>query len=69
MSIPYLHSLRLVCPQMGTWPTTQACALTGNQTRNLFVSQAGPQSSEPHQPGHYPLILINVALGLDLQGS
>ena len=22
--------LSLSCPQLGTWPTTQACALTGN---------------------------------------
>ena len=22
----------ITCPQLGTWPTTQACALTGNQT-------------------------------------
>ena len=22
--------LPLTCPQLGTWPTTQACALTGN---------------------------------------
>ena len=25
------------CPQLGTWPTTQACALTGNQTGDLTV--------------------------------
>ncbi|KAF6088460.1 hypothetical protein HJG60_008285 [Phyllostomus discolor] len=24
--------LPLECPQLGNWPTTQACALTGNQT-------------------------------------
>ena len=24
--------LSLVCPLLGTWPTTQACALTGNRT-------------------------------------
>ena len=24
--------LPLKCPQLGTWPTTQACALTGNRT-------------------------------------
>ena len=29
------------------WPTTQACALTENQTSN----QAGAQSTEAHQPG------------------
>ena len=27
----------LTCPLLGTWPTTQACALTGNQTSDLLV--------------------------------
>ena len=29
--------LPLVCPQMGTWPTTQACALIGNRTGDPLV--------------------------------
>ena len=29
--------LHLVCPPLGTWPATQACALTGNQTGNPLV--------------------------------
>ena len=29
--------LPLTCPQLGTWPTTQACALTGNQTGDPLV--------------------------------
>ena len=29
--------LPLACPQLGTWPATQACALTGNRTRDLLV--------------------------------
>ena len=29
--------LPLMCPLLGTWPTIQACALTGNQTRDLWV--------------------------------
>ena len=29
--------LPLVCPQMGTWPATQACALTGNLTSDPLV--------------------------------
>ena len=29
--------LPLKCPQVGTWPATQACALTGNQTGNPLV--------------------------------
>ena len=29
--------LSLACPLLGTWPTTQACALTGNLTSNPLV--------------------------------
>ena len=29
--------LPLACPQLGTWPVTQACPLTGNQTNDLLV--------------------------------
>ena len=29
--------LPLAYPQLGTWPTTQACALIGNQTRYPLV--------------------------------
>ena len=29
--------LPLTCPQSGIWPTTQACALTGNRTSDLLV--------------------------------
>ena len=29
--------LPLTCPQLGTWPATQACPLTGNETGNLLV--------------------------------
>ena len=31
-------------PQLGTWPTTQARALTGNQTSNLSVCRLHPLS-------------------------
>ena len=46
----YINGLPLTHPQLGTWPTTQAYALTGNQTGNLG-SWASAQSTEPHQPG------------------
>ena len=29
--------LPLTCPLLGTWPATQACALTGNRTSNTLV--------------------------------
>ena len=44
--------LPLERPLLGTWPATQACALTGNQTGD-FGSQASTQSTEPCQPGLY----------------
>ena len=33
----YMDWLPLTYPQAGTWPASQACALTGNQTIDLFV--------------------------------
>ena len=41
----YTDPLPLTRPQVGTWPTTQACALTGNQTSDLSV----------HRPALNPL--------------
>ena len=29
--------LPLTCPELGTWPETQACALTGNPTRDPLL--------------------------------
>ena len=42
--------LPLTCPQLGTWPATQACALTGNQTGDPLV--CWPTCNPLHQPGH-----------------
>ena len=38
--------LPLACPLLGTWPTTQACALTGNQTSSPLAGRPmlNPQS-------------------------
>ena len=33
----------LLVPQLGTWPTTQACALTGNWTGNILVCRMAPK--------------------------
>ena len=33
----YIHLLPLARFQLGTWPATQACALTGNRTVNFLV--------------------------------
>ena len=44
--------LPLPSPLLGTWSATQACALTENPNGNLLLhTQAGTQSTEPHQPG------------------
>ena len=39
--------LPLTCPQPGTWPKTQICALTGNRTGD-FGLYTGAQSTKPH---------------------
>ena len=36
------RSVASFTPQLGTWPTTQACALTGNQTCDLLVHSTTP---------------------------
>ena len=41
----YVDRLPLTCLQLGTWPKTQACALTGNRTSNPLV----------HRPALNPL--------------
>ena len=46
--------LPLVCPQLGTWFTTQAYALTGTRTSDPLKASA--QSTEPHKPGSISLL-------------
>ena len=46
----YFYWLPLTHPQLGTWPTTQACALTGNPTGDLLVHRPA-LIPEPQQPG------------------
>ena len=45
------YQLPLVCPQLGTWPATQACALDWELNQRPLGLQANPHSTEPHQPG------------------
>ena len=57
--------LPLICPLLGTWPSAQAYALTGNRTSDPLRSQADAQPTEPHQPGQvmtFNNLLINVYL-------
>ena len=42
--------LPLMWPPLGTGPTTQACAPTGNRTGDALFASHAP-STEPHQPG------------------
>ena len=43
--------LPLVHPPLGTWPSTQACALDWESNWQPSGSEGGTQSTEPHQPG------------------
>ena len=63
----YNDVLPLTCPQLGTWPATQACALTGTRTSVLLVCrlvllQACAQSTEPHQARAQAWDLIQATL-------
>ena len=35
----YINLLPLICPQLGTWPTTQAPALTGKGTCDVLIDR------------------------------
>ena len=37
MCVRYIDQLPLAHPQLGSWPATQACALTGNRTTDSLV--------------------------------
>ena len=39
MSERNIDQLPLTRPQLGTWPATQACALTGDGTSDLWVGR------------------------------
>ena len=45
----YSDQLPLAQLQVGTWPATQACALTGNQIGDFSVCRLAPM--EPHLTG------------------
>ena len=54
-----INKLALAHPLLGAWPSSQACALTGNWTENLFGLQDNKgfqddtQTTELHQSGPY----------------
>ena len=76
--------LPLTCPQLGTWPATQACALTGNRTGDLSCHRLAlnPLSHTSQDtfslPFHLSMdtsyfhvlaIVVNAAINLEVQIS
>ena len=56
INVRWIDYLPLALPQVGTRTTTQACALTRNQTCNPLVTVSA-QPAEPHQPRAWHLLL------------
>ena len=53
-----IDQLPLACPQLGTWPTTQACTCPyWESNQQPFSSQGDAQPTEPHQSGAYCVFL------------
>ena len=53
--------LPLACPLLGTWPATQACALTGNQTGDSLLHKPTLNPlSYTSQGGLYFFIVFNI---------
>ena len=61
-----MDRLPLVHPTLGTWPATQACALTGNQTGDPLVlrPELSPLSHtcQGRERGSYPDLALVTAL-------
>ena len=58
--------LPLVCPQPGTWPTTQACALAGNWTSNPSVHRSAFNPLNHFSQGNFLDVLMFFTLPLYL---
>ena len=54
--------LPLMCPLLGTWPHNPGMCPDWELSQGPFSSQAGTQSTEPHQPGLY-IVLKETFLG------
>ena len=50
--------LPLAYPLLGTWPTTQACALTGNQTSDPLLHRPVLNPLSHTSQGHFVIFLI-----------
>ena len=64
----YINWLPLTHPQLGTWPATQACALTGNQTHDLLVGRlvVSPLSHTSQSSFYFFLLHYFVPLQLSI---
>ena len=65
----YIDWLPLTHPQLWTWPTTLACAMTGNWTGDLVVCRLVLNLLEPHQPGLESFHFIIVSFTFPFLGS
>ena len=54
----YIIWLPLTRPQQGTWPTTQACALTGNRTSSLSDHRPALSPLSHTSQGHLLIFLF-----------
>ena len=61
-----MDGLPLVCSQMGTWPTTHACALTGNQTSDLLVCRLVLNPLSHSSQGDFLLYILKQHSGKEL---
>ena len=50
--------LLLVFPQLGTWPSAHACALTGNETSDPLVYRSALSPLSHTSQGSYPILKI-----------
>ena len=52
--------LPLTRPLVGTWPTTQACALTGNQTGNTLIHRPVLNPLSHTSQGHFIFLFFSL---------
>ena len=64
----YIDQLPLTHPQLGTWPATQACALTGNQSGDLLVPRLAHNPLSHTSQGSSPTILNDSLAGYSRLG-
>ena len=55
-----INWLPLTHPQLGTWPATQACALTGNRPGDLSVQRQALGLLSDTSQGSNNVVLFNV---------